>query len=132
MACTDWNEFISSSPLINGKPGVVAMRVCEDFDADSAVTRALGHLGEVYDWSYRPDNGKMYCSELVYESFRKKDGSPLFKARQMNFRDADGNMPAFWTSLFDKIGEPVPEGVPGTNPNDMSKEDVLREVYRFF
>lgn len=109
------------------------MRVCEDFDADSAVTRALGHLGEVYDWSYRPDNGKMYCSELVYESFRKKDGSPLFKARQMNFRDADGNMPAFWTSLFDKIGEPVPGGgVPGTNPNDMSKEDVLREVYRFF
>ena len=132
VTCTAWDEFIASSPMIDGKPGIVAMRVCEDFDADRVVARALEHLGEEYDWSYRPDNGKMYCSELVYESYRKEDGSTLFTARPMNFRDAEGNMPVFWTTLFAKLGESVPEGLPGTNPNDMSKEKVLKEVYRFF
>ena len=50
----------------------------------------------------------------------------------MNFRAADGHMPAFWTELFDRLGEPIPEGIPGTNPNDLAKEPVLQEVWRFF
>ena len=50
----------------------------------------------------------------------------------MNFRAADGTMPAFWTELFEKLGEPIPEGVPGTNPNDMAREGVLTEVGRYF
>lgn len=132
VVCTEWNDFLSSSPMINNKPAVVVKRVEADFAIDEVVPRALEHLREEYDWSYRPDNGKMYCSELVYDSYRKKDGSPLFTARPMNFRDAAGNMPVFWTELFSKLGEPVPEGVPGTNPGDMSKEQVLAEVYRFF
>lgn len=129
---TEWEDFMSSAPRIDGKAGVVVMRVAADFSAAEAVARAKGHLGEEYDWSYYPDNGKMYCSELVYECFRKEDGTPLFTARPMNFRDSAGNMPKFWIELFEKLGEPIPEGVEGTNPNDMSKEPILREVYRFF
>lgn len=129
---TEWEDFMSSAPLIDGKAGVVAMRVTVDFSADEAIARAKGHLGEEYDWSYYPNNGKMYCSELVYECFRKEDGTPLFTAKPMNFRDSKGDMPKFWVELFEKLGEPIPEGVEGTNPNDMSKEPILTEVYRFF
>lgn len=50
----------------------------------------------------------------------------------MNFRAEDGTLPQFWTELFARRGESVPEGVPGTNPNDMSQERTLREVYRWF
>ena len=85
-----------------------------------------------YDYSFRPDNGKFYCSELVWECYRTSDGSPIFTAHPMNFRAEDGTLPQFWTELFARRGESVPEGVPGTNPNDMSQERTLREVYRWF
>lgn len=125
-----WNAFLST--VGNGKPAIVVKRVVsEDFSAADALARAESHLGEAYDWSFYPDNGKMYCSELVYESYLLPDGSPLFTARPMNFRAADGSMPAFWTDLFEKLGEVIPEGIPGTNPNDLAKEPVLVEVTRW-
>ena len=43
----------------------------------------------------------------------------------MNFRDKDGNMPEFWTNLFKEHNEEIPEGVLGTNPNDLSKSMKL-------
>lgn len=129
---TEWDDFMTSSPQIGGKAGVVAMRVTADFSASKAIERAKGHMGEEYDLHYLPNNGKMYCSELVYECFLKDDGTPLFSAAPMNFRDSNGDMPRFWIELFEKLNEPIPEGVKGTNPNDMSKEPVLREVHRFF
>ena len=74
----------------------------------------------------------MYCSELVYESYLGENGTPLFCARPMNFRTADGTLPCFWAELFEQLGESVPEGIPGTNPNDMAKEKILKEVHRYF
>ena len=130
---TAWDTFFSCAPQINGQPGVVAMRVVADsFPASQALARAESHLGEAYDWSFLPDNGKMYCSELVYESYRLKDGRALFSARPMNFRDAEGNLPDFWVTLFQELDEDIPEGLPGTNPNDLSKESSLVEIWRAF
>lgn len=133
VARTAWDDFLAAAEPINGQPGVVVMRVTDPhFPLNEAVVRAESHIGQAYDWSFLPDNGQFYCSELVYESFRKTDGTPLFTARPMNFRDADGRMPAFWTELFERLGEPIPEGVPGTNPHDLAQAPVLKEVWRFF
>ncbi|MCH5318801.1 MAG: hypothetical protein J1E38_03725 [Paramuribaculum sp.] len=132
VTVTAFDDFLSSSPTIGGKPGVVVKRVNVVFNPDSVIAKAKSHLGEEYDWWYLPDNGKMYCSELVYESYRDDNGRPLFSSKPMNFRASDGSMPAFWVELFDKLGMDVPEGVEGTNPNDMSKESILSEVKRFF
>lgn len=121
VVLTAWEDFTEQAD------GVV-MRLLQPFDVEKTIARAKSHLGEAYDWSYLPDNGKIYCSELVYESYRAADGKPLFTARPMNFRNADGEMPAFWTDLFSRLGEPIPEGLPGTNPNDMAREASL-EVY---
>lgn len=143
---TEWDDFLEASPMVRPTDcksvgtnesaeagrGVVAMRVKGEFSAAEATSRAKKFIGQPYDWSYYPDNGKMYCSELVWECFLWPDGSRIFTAKPMNFRDSDGNMPGFWVELYGKLGEPIPEGVPGTNPNDMSKEPVLTEVYRFF
>ena len=129
---TEWDYFLEKAPSINGKPGIVVKRLNVPFDADMVISLAKSHIGEKYDWSYRHKNGKMYCSELVYECFLNPDGSHIFTDQPMNFRDKDGYMPRFWRELFERIGEEIPEGLPGTNPNDMSKEDCLDEVYRFF
>ena len=46
----------------------------------------------------------------------------------MNFLDPDGQMPAFWVQSFERQGMPVPQGVPGTNPQDMSSSPLLETV----
>lgn len=125
-------EFLDRSARIEGRPAVVAMRLRDTAGLAASVARARTCLGLPYDWSYRPDNGKLYCSELVWESYRTPAGEAMFTARPMNFRAADGSMPAFWTELFAELGEPIPEGVPGTNPNDMADEAILEEVGRYF
>ena len=59
-------------------------------------------------------------------------GGGLFAPPPMNFRDAEGNLPDFWVTLFQKLDEDIPEGLPGTNPNDLSKESSLVEIWRSF
>lgn len=125
-------DFLDRSARIDGRPAVVAMRLRDTTGTAASVARARSYLGLPYDWSYLPDNGKLYCSELVWESYRTCDGERLFPARPMNFRAADGSMPSFWTELFAELGEPIPEGVPGTNPNDMADEAILEEIGRYF
>lgn len=125
-------EFLGRAAKIGGRPAVAAMRLKDTAGVAAAVWRARGCLGLPYDYSFRPGNGRYYCSELVWESFRAEDGSPLFTARPMNFRAADGTLPQFWIDLFARLGEEVPEGLPGTNPNDMAREPILEEVFRWF
>lgn len=120
-------QFIKDSPT-----GYVIKRVSADFSTDAVITNAKSHLGEPYDWSYLPDNGKMYCSELIYESFIDAKGQRIFHAKPMNFRNEKGEMPQFWIDLFKKLKQEIPEGVIGTNPNDLSKETALEEVWHSF
>lgn len=114
----------------NRHPMISVRRLSIEFPVNESLDRALAHIGEPYDWYYLPENGMMYCSELIYESFRDENGNPIFTAAPMNFRNPDGTMPEFWTSLYEKLGVGVPEGIPGTNPNDLAKDPRLREVYR--
>lgn len=132
VTVTPLESYLSEALTIDGKPGVVIKRVIRDFPAKQAIETAKSFLGQEYDWDFLPDNGKIYCSELVYESFTDFEGRKLFQARPMNFRNAEGDIPDYWTELFRKLGTDVPQGVPGTNPQDMSQEVILQEVYRYF
>lgn len=129
---TPLSEFLDGSARIRGCPAVTVMRLRDTSGLACSIARARTFIGQPYDYAYRPDNGKLYCSELVWESYRRPDGRRIFTARPMNFRAADGTMPAFWTKLFETLGEPIPEGEPGTNPNDMAREAALEEVGRYF
>lgn len=126
------DTFLNSSALQGGRSAVVAKRLTIDFPVADALSRAREYLGQPYDWWYLPDNEKMYCSELVYESFRDADGNRIFEANPMNFRAPDGSIHEFWVRLYTELGMDVPEGVPGTNPADMARDSRLVEVFRFF
>lgn len=134
VVVTPWAEFLADATSVNGQPGIVVMRLKPEIltDMTSVLARARTYLGQSYDWSYLSDNDKLYCSELIYECYRQGNGEPIFIAAPMSFRDAEGQMPAFWVELFAKLGETVPEGVPGTNPNDLSRDEQLVEVHRYF
>lgn len=132
VAPTTLTEFLNDSRLIAGRPAVVAMRLRDTTGTAEALVRARTFIGQPYDFSYRPDNGRLYCSELLYESFLTPEGRHRFPVRPMNFRSADGSMPAFWEELFARNGEAVPEGIPGTNPNDMAADPQLVEIGRWY
>ncbi len=133
VVMTPWKEFIAASAMRDGKPVVAVGRLRREDRkqiGEQAVARGKAFLGQPYDVSFRPHNGKIYCSELVWESYRDANGT-IFEARPMNFRAADGTMPCFWTSHFEALGEAIPEGVPGTNANDMAKSEKVEIVYRY-
>ena len=132
VTMTPLTEFLNGTPEINGQKGIVVKRLLSDVDFPKCVANAMSHLGEEYDWSYRPDNGKLYCSELVYESYVDNNGNHIFQSKPMNFKDSKGNIPDFWVELFSSLGEEVPEGIEGTNPNDLSADPRLVEVYSYF
>jgi hypothetical protein len=105
-----------------------AYRLNVPFDTAAVIARAKSFLGQPYDDSFLPNNGQMYCSELVYEAYLDATGNHLFKNQPMNFLNKRGKMPKYWKKHFRKLGIAIPEGVPGTNPSDMSKSPILTNV----
>lgn len=96
------------------------------------VENAKRHIGDPYDFYFRPDNGKFYCSELVEKCCVAPDGTPIFEPKPMNFQSPGGTIPEYWVNLFDSLGVEVPQGVPGTNPNDLVKSGMLERLESLF
>ncbi len=98
-------------------------RLAEPFDTAAVIARAKSLIGKPYDYAFLPDNDAYYCSEFIQAVF-----GGIFESKPMNWRDADGNLPEYWEKHFKELGIPVPEGVPGTNPTDLSKSEKLKKV----
>lgn len=109
----------------SGNPAVTVMRLDGKYDTAAFIANAKRHIGEPYDHYFMPDNGRMYCSELVYESYRDENGNPIFTARPMNFRAADGRCPNIGSHCSKHSESRYRKAYPGTNPNDMAREQCL-------
>lgn len=115
-----------------GNPIVVVYRINENLKMDHAVENAEKYIGLPYDSAFQPNDSAFYCSELVYKSYLDNQKRPIFSSKPMSFSDSTGSVSKLWTDYFQKLKKPVPEGAPGTNPFDMSKEKVIREVFRYY
>lgn len=107
------------------KPVLTVKRLKDTTGVHGFVQRALSFIGQPYDEAFLPDNGAMYCSELVRESYRMEDGTYLFEDQPMNFRNAQGAFPPFWQDHFACLGLPIPQDTPGTNPTDLAASPLL-------
>lgn len=122
------DTFLRDFTLRDGSyPEFIVKRV-DGLPAADAVERAKTFCGRGYDVWFLPDNDELYCSELVQRSFLADDGSQLFDSEPMNFCAPDGTMPPYWEWLFGLLGQPVPQGLPGTNPQRMAESSLLRDV----
>lgn len=93
----------------------------------AAVAFGLSQLGKPYDDAFLPDNGKYYCSELVYDAFLEANQRrPFFQLEPMTFR-RPGSRDFFpvWQEYYAKLGIAVPEGLPGCNPGRISRSSQL-------
>lgn len=119
-------QGVARRPIENtfaNKMPVDFYRLKTPFDTVTVVARAKSLVGKPYDNAFLPDNDAYYCSELIQVAF-----DTLFPLVPMNWRDKEGNLPEYWKEHFERLGMPVPEGVPGTNPTDMSRSPLLREL----
>ena len=127
------DTFLKDFTLRDGSyPEFIVKRV-SDIDADAAVERAKTCCGRAYDVRFLPDNEDLYCTELVQKCYLDAVGEHVFASSPMNFKAADGTMPPYWEWLFGKLGMDVPQGVPGTNPQNMAASPRLTAIdYKLF
>ena len=111
-----------------GPPTIEVMRLKDNGEARAYVEIAKGFLGEEYDMYFLEGNGRHYCTELVYDSYIRPDGTHVFDRVPMNFKNMEGEMPAYWTNIFASLGEPIPQDKPGTNPQQMRTSPNLKHV----
>lgn len=113
-----------------GESAVVieVMRLKRNRHAAQYVAAAKGYCGEGYDYYYKHGNNLHYCSELVYDSYRRRGGKAIFSAQPMNFLSTDGTYPTYWITLFQQLGEPIPQGELGTNPHNLSRSPKLKPI----
>lgn len=123
------DTFLADFTLKDGTlPQLDVMRLKNRKNVDKFVENTRKYYGCGYDVYFLPDNKLYYCSELVRESYIKPNGKRIFGANPMNFKSEDGTFPVYWVKLFNMIGQEIPQGVLGTNPNSMSREKCLKRV----
>ena len=121
------DTFLTDFTLKDGSYPVFEVMRLKDGPRD-LVENAKKHIGEQYDSHFLPDNGASYCTELVRDSYLDKDGKPILPANPMNFKGPDGEFPVYWVQLFGILGSPIPQDIPGTNPQDMHASPLLKKV----
>ena len=120
------DTFLTDFTLKNGTlPVFIIKRLKDPSKAVSFVENAKQFLGQAYDLHFMPGNDSLYCSELVRDSYVMPDGTYVFDAAPMNFKGPDGEFPVYWQQLFALLGSPIPQDLPGTNPQDMSSSPAL-------
>ena len=93
-----------------------------------ATAFAIQQTGQAYDDEFLLNNGKWYCSELLYQSFKTaNDGNDFFILQPMTFKNPKTKeyFPA-WADYYKALDRSVPEGEPGTNPGLISRSDKIQ------
>lgn len=123
------DTFLTDFTLKDGSlPEFIVMRLKDTTGIAASMERAKAFTGLKYNIGFTPCDSALYCTELVRNSYLTPSGDYIFSEAPMNFKAADGTMPIYWEQLFDILGIPVPQGVPGTNPKAMSEESCLKKV----
>ena len=121
------DTFLKDFRFRGGEPVFIVKRP-KGVDVKAAVKRAKTYCGRAYDVRFLEGNEDLYCTELVQLCYLDKDGRQIFKSEPMNWLAPDGTMPAYWERMFGYLDMPVPQGLPGTNPQRMSESDRLQPV----
>jgi len=132
---TPLEDYFENSAFVDNKYLIAVGRVKKEFEyiIPNAIKNAEKNLGKKYDFAYDESNDEFYCSELVRFAYLDSLQNPIFESLSMTFKNSKTNsIDAYWVQHFEKLGKPVPEGEPGTNPADMSKSPVIEIVYRYY
>jgi hypothetical protein len=94
-----------------------------------AAANAKALIGQPYDDAFLPNNNKWYCSEVLYEAFRKASNTEFFELNPMTFKDprTQTYFPA-WINYYRELNTEIPEAVLGLNPGSISRSDKIEII----
>ncbi len=121
---------IDSFIVANGGEGNILIGRVRDLDAPRSLRAALTLVGRPYDYNYTAGDSTIYCSELVQTTYVNTDGQPIFETIPMTFRCEDGTIHPYWVQHYSSQGLPVPEGLPGSNPGQLSRNKSITFLER--
>ncbi len=116
--------------FLQDAPHVLVGRIKGSFDAPGSLTKAHEYLGKPYDFIYFPGDDAIYCSELVMLAYQDKKGAPILAPIPMSFHDASGRITPYWEDFYSRRNLDVPEGQPGSNPNELSRRKCVKLKYQ--
>ena len=135
---TTLTQFIDKSVCDGlGRPCILVARLKSTWQplVDEALAFADEQLHIPYNSDFSPDshsqsdisNRAWYCSAFVLEAFRTANqGKSVFPETPMGFRDLEtGEVFPYWVEFYRKVGQPIPEGEPGSHPALLSCSDKL-------
>ncbi len=135
VVLTPLDTFLNRSVDRHGAPKVLAGRLKPEFQylIPTALREAFTLIGHAYDPVYDITDDRYYCSEMVYEVFKRANhNQPVFELQPMTFVDPDtGATFPIWEGYFKELGVPLPEGEPGINPGGISLSEKLTMVHAF-
>tara|TARA_B100001758_G_C18321752_1_gene563577 strand:+ start:95 stop:784 length:690 start_codon:yes stop_codon:yes gene_type:complete len=125
---TRLDSFLYSSVDKNNNPKVIVGRLKSEYKntIEDAISFLTSKKGKKYDNKFLMNNDSYYCSELIYEAFKRDS---IFEIKPMNFLDPINNKPLkIWQDYYASLEIPIPQGEPGLNPGNMSlskKIDII-------
>ena len=102
-------------------------RVKDSTCTNNAVLKANSMLGKPYNFRYVQDDNSYYCSDFIEKSYRD---CGIFELIPMNFMNLKTNkIDEYWINYYQKYDMEVPQGKPGTNPNQLSRSKKLKLIF---
>ncbi len=94
--------------------------------AEVASCKALAFLGRPYNDYYEFTDQKLYCSSLIYYSFKlANQDEDFFPLKPMNFTDAID----MWKEYFG--ARKIPQGEPGLSPATIYNSPKIKIIYDY-
>ena len=130
VTTTRIDSFLNNSLDSLGNPKVIVGRLKVEYRylIKDAIRFLNGKIGVKYDDEFLLNNEKYYCSELIYEAFKKED---IFELAPMNFMNKENKIMPIWQNYYDKLNMKVPQGELGINPGLMSISNKIDIIYDF-
>ena len=128
---TRLDSFLQRSFDNNNNPKVIVGRLKPEHrhTIHNAIIFLKSKLNIEYDNEFLIDNNKYYCSELIYNAFKKDN---IFKLEPMTFLDPESNDTLqAWLNYYKELGVKIPQNELGINPGIMSLSEKIEIVHTY-
>ena len=128
---THIDDFLNRSFDINKNSKVIVgrLKLKHQYALIDAIPFLRSKIGMSYDDAFIINNNSYYCSELIYEGFKKDS---VFQLQPMTFLHPEtSDTLKAWKDHYSSLGIKIPENKLGINPGVMSISEKIEIVHSY-